>query len=107
MHATGGADEEMVADGLVDVVVDGLLLGALLLLGRLVDVRGAELVEDRDWGVCDGLDAPLVPVAFDVPGSSDSSTRTVSARSATSAMTDASNTRRRRQYTDGGCDPTG
>ena len=49
----------------------------------------------------------VAPPACGVPGSLENSTLTVSATRTTSAMTDASRTRRRRQYTDDGWVPTG
>ena len=74
------------------------------------DVRGALLVCGCDveaTGVVCGGDVERLPAALAGLLSLDVTVLTVSASRTISTATEPIRTRRRRQYTDGGCDPTG
>jgi hypothetical protein len=109
---TAASDSAEAAHGFGGVLVDLLVFGDDDCLAE-DELWGAELVVDG-CGLGVRVEAGVLPAecvfvaaAPDDPDPSEVSTRTVRNSRSNSAMTDASSTTRRRQYTDGGWDPTG
>ena len=109
---TATRDSADAAHGLGEALVDLLVLDEDDCFDE-DELCGAEVVVDaRGLGVRAEVDVlpaecVLVAAAPDEPDPPEVSTRSVRNRRSSSAMTDASSTTRRRQYTDGGWDPTG
>jgi hypothetical protein len=100
-HGAGGTDDpaELDPDAVeLEAADDGGRDALLLVPGLWVD--GAGWVSESD-------PVGVPPAADGLPGSLEKTTCTVRASSTTIAITVASSIRRRRQYTDGGWDPTG